>query len=553
MQQELRDFLLREFLNNSDDEIDQVFKDYGSNYTDLYDNIIERINRAPETMQSKQGISKINNIFDGYAGITIEDRGFQAPEGIRVFKSIGLVKANGTCEPHSTLTPKAKAPPPSSPEIMNRFPRGTDPSDTMGFISPTFPDRKELMNWPKAKSPVGFGKGSRGNKIPSNLQDVRVIGDGSVLAPAHVRSKSYKDAALAPGTGSSSSGQGRTLPQISLPGQAGPGPDGPIKITVLDIILNLNRFIDHNDDAWTAGLIDEASKCITAYLRHGSQDKRYNIHMANGYVRVAIFIQLPQMKRDRIDQSVIELVLMSSSPRIMTNANEDCIRAIQGHTLEQFDISELYEKISTLEDYVRHQKWTGRINAPDQLVLEMTNESHPNQWRRLETYLPSQYRRFHTMRAVCGTGSQEFGAKNVVSYAFLSVKSIFDNIPKIDIYIAEHGRIVTKCGLPSSVVTKVRLNDDMATEIINPMQAPPPSAPAGSQRVRSRDSKGGSKGGSPVPLGPNYTDRPVPDRTVVTKNSKLELRSGHHNIALSSDYGQLLGAASPAADVHGNV
>ena len=126
----LCDLLLREFLNNSDDEIDQVFKDFGSNYRDLYDNIIERINRAPETMQQKQGTSRISNIFDEYAGISIEDRGFQAPEGIRVFKSIGLVKASGTCEPHPTLTPKTKAPPPSSPKLMNRFPPGTDPSDT---------------------------------------------------------------------------------------------------------------------------------------------------------------------------------------------------------------------------------------------------------------------------------------------------------------------------------------------------------------------------------------------------------------------------------------
>ena len=45
----LCDFLLRDLLNNSDEEVDQVFKDYGSNYRDLYDNIIERINRAPET------------------------------------------------------------------------------------------------------------------------------------------------------------------------------------------------------------------------------------------------------------------------------------------------------------------------------------------------------------------------------------------------------------------------------------------------------------------------------------------------------------------------
>ena len=100
--------------------------------------------------------------------------GFQAPEGIRVFKSIRLVKANGTRELHPTLTPKTKAPPPSSPKLMNRFHPGTDPSDTSGVISPTSPERKMLMNWPMAGRPAGSGKGSRGNKIPTNPRDVVV-------------------------------------------------------------------------------------------------------------------------------------------------------------------------------------------------------------------------------------------------------------------------------------------------------------------------------------------------------------------------------------------
>ena len=130
------------------------------------------------------------------------------------------------------------------------------------------------------------------------------------------------------------------------------------------------------------------------------------------------------------------------------------------------------------------------------------------------------------MRAVCGTGKQEFGAKNIVFYAFLSVQALFEHSPKIDMYIAHHGRIVTKCGLPSSTVTKVRKNDDMGTKITNPMQAPPPSAPAGSHRVRSRD----SMGGSPVPAGSNYTDLPVPDRRIVTKHSNVKLRIGHHSM-----------------------
>ena len=88
------------------------------------------------------------------------------------------------------------------------------------------------------------------------------------------------------------------------------------------------------------------------------------------------------------------------------------------------------------------------------------------------------------MRAVCGTVKQEFGGKNIVLYAFLSVQALFEHSPKIDMYITHHGRIVTKCGIPWSTVTKIKKNDGMGTEIINAMQAPPPSAPAGSQRVR---------------------------------------------------------------------
>ena len=358
----LCDFLLREFLNNSDDEIDQVFKDYGSNYRGLYDNNIERINRAPEIMKQKQSISKINTIFDEYAGISIEDRGFQAPEGIRVFKSIGLVKANGRCEPHPTLTPKTKAPPPSSPKLMNRFPPGTDPSVTSGVISPTSPEREMLMNWPMANRPAGSGKGSRGNKVPTNPADI-VVGDGSVLPPAHTRSKSYRDVAVAQGTGSSGSGHVRSFPQVNLPGQACPGPDGPIKTSAPDIKLSVPRPLDEGDNAWLLR-VDEASRRIAAYLRHGGQDKRYNVHSSDGYVRVAVFIQLPEMRMLKIGQRVIELVLMSNSPRIMTNASGDRIKAIQGHSLEQFNIAELYEKINTLEEYVCPPPKMGRKGRP---------------------------------------------------------------------------------------------------------------------------------------------------------------------------------------------
>ena len=67
-------FLLREFLNNDDDGISQAFEAYGDNAPDLYDNIIDQINKSPETMKSKRGHSRINNIFNEYAGTTLEER-----------------------------------------------------------------------------------------------------------------------------------------------------------------------------------------------------------------------------------------------------------------------------------------------------------------------------------------------------------------------------------------------------------------------------------------------------------------------------------------------
>ena len=71
---------------------------------------------------------------------------------------------------------------------------------------------------------------------------------------------------------------------------------------------------------------NEASKVVTAYLRHGGQDKRYNVHTTDGYVRVAVLIQLPEMKRLKIDHRVLELILMSNNPRIMTNGSGDRVR-----------------------------------------------------------------------------------------------------------------------------------------------------------------------------------------------------------------------------------
>ena len=239
--------LLREFLNNDDDGISQAFAAYGDNARDLYDNIIDQINKSPEIMNNKRGYSKINNIFDECAGITIGGRGFMPPPGVKVFKSIGMVKLDGTYEPHPKLTPKAKAAPPLSPETMkrlNRFPPGIDPNDAKGIISPTSSHQQVLMNWPLAHKPEGHGKGSRGNEILCDSRDVR-IGDGSVLPPPGARSASYRDVAAA-SSGLSNVELRRGLPQVSLPGQAGPGHTGPVNVSVPDITVSFHNFKSRN-------------------------------------------------------------------------------------------------------------------------------------------------------------------------------------------------------------------------------------------------------------------------------------------------------------------
>ena len=98
-------------------------------------------------------------------------------------------------------------------------------------------------------------------------------------------------------------------------------------------------------------------------------------------------------------------------------------------------------------------------------------------------------------------------------------------MPKIEMYITQGGRIVTRCGLPWSAITMIRRNNDEGT-VINKDQDrfPPPQAPAGGKRVRSRDSKGSSS----YPT--NNTELPLPDGKIRTKHGDKELRTGFYNM-----------------------
>ena len=168
--------------------------------------------------------------------------------------------------------------------------------------------------------------------------------------PMHVPRATYRDVAMAKGVG-----HGRSLPKVALPGQASSSFDGqPVRTDVPDMKLNFHRDITPDEASAWVPRINEASKFVTSYLRHGTQDERFNVHSKDGYVRVAILVQLPEFKKRRIDHRILELIMMSAHPGIMVNPDGTCVKAIQGHSSEWFDIDQLYEKVDTPEEYANH-------------------------------------------------------------------------------------------------------------------------------------------------------------------------------------------------------
>ena len=83
-------------------------------------------------------------------------------------------------------------------------------------------------------------------------------------------------------------------------------------------------------------------------------------------------------------------------------------------------------------------------------------------------------------------------------------------------YITPNGRIVTPNRLPWSAVVMIRRNND-ENSIIDKNKVglrPPPAAPGGPKRVRSRDSRG-----EPYPL--NIARTLMPDGKIRTKSGRI--------------------------------
>ena len=141
------------------------------------------------------------------------------------------------------------------------------------------------------------------------------------------------------------------------------------------------------------------------------------------------------------------------------------------------------------------------------------------------TLAPSISQKFHIMKVVHGTAKHNFGAANLTICLLISMNTLLDLIPNIEMYITQGGRIVTKCGLPWTAVTMIRRSNGDGTIIDKDRVGlqPPPAAPGGPTRVRSRDSRGEA-----YPL--NNAQLPFPDGKVRTKRGGKELNTGFYNM-----------------------
>ena len=61
------------------------------------------VNAEPANVRAKHGVSRVNNIFDEYAGIAPDQRAFFAPEGIKAFKKHRIYKGRW----YTSASPKA--------------------------------------------------------------------------------------------------------------------------------------------------------------------------------------------------------------------------------------------------------------------------------------------------------------------------------------------------------------------------------------------------------------------------------------------------------------
>ena len=90
----LVEYIAKEFL----DVTPKMYKDllerfgvpaYPERIREVYDCIIDSINRTSNAKRARWELDKMGNIFNDFAGITPENRSYQAPIGVEVFEATG--------------------------------------------------------------------------------------------------------------------------------------------------------------------------------------------------------------------------------------------------------------------------------------------------------------------------------------------------------------------------------------------------------------------------------------------------------------------------------
>ena len=90
----LVEFMAREFLDLTPTDIKDLLENFGvptnpARIREVYDCLIDSINRTTNAKRGRWELEKQGNIFNMYADITPEMRGFQAPTGVNVFELTG--------------------------------------------------------------------------------------------------------------------------------------------------------------------------------------------------------------------------------------------------------------------------------------------------------------------------------------------------------------------------------------------------------------------------------------------------------------------------------
>ena len=123
--------------------------------------------RASERMKNKRKFKKMDNLFNGYAGVTIDQRSYDPPAGVKIFRAVGKLYDDGTYRDYFSLTAAPK-PEPASPKHTFSIPSGAVIKEGKGIVSPTSPLHGQIQ-WPVRQ--ISRGKSEiRGDKIPENKE-----------------------------------------------------------------------------------------------------------------------------------------------------------------------------------------------------------------------------------------------------------------------------------------------------------------------------------------------------------------------------------------------